>query len=453
MQSPADRPTPPPGCPAHENGQNHRTPLYTGALSADSAGVYDRLRKFGPAAPVELAPGVEASLVTDYAAALHVLQNPDMFPRDARRWRALNEGRVPADSPVRPMMEYLPGPLMADGAEHLRLRQAMTDSLARVDTHRLTRLVDRSTKFLISQFEAQGRVDLVGNYAQLVPLLVFNELFGCPGEIGDRVVYGISGMFDGANADEAKHILIGALAELVQLKHSKPGDDITSWLLEHPAALTDEEMIPQLIQLMGAGMQPLADLIASALLVILRPDDQNGGELLVEDAIDSVLWNNPPIANYAAHYPVQDVDLGGSKLDAGDPVLISFAAANSDPSLSTSRQTLSRRAHLAWGAGPHACPAKDPARLITARAIEILLNQLPDLELAVDQDKLVFTPGPFHVAVTELPARFTRPVREEARPTPRAAAAPGSSGPQREQTSAAPQQKGFWSGFLSWWKG
>lgn len=252
MQPPAEHPTPPPGCPVHKNSQALPTPLYTSTFTADPGSVYESLRNFGPAAPVELAPGVNTSLVTDYAAALHVLQNPDTFRRDSRRWRALNEGRVPMDSPILPMLAYMPGPLFADGAQHLRLRQAMTDSLARIDTHRLTRSVGTYAEYLISQFSGRGTVDLVSEYAQLLPLLVFNELFGCPGELGDRVVYGISGMFDGVDAENAKGILIGALAELVQLKHAKPGDDITSWLMEHPADLSDEEMIPQLIQLIGA---------------------------------------------------------------------------------------------------------------------------------------------------------------------------------------------------------
>jgi cytochrome P450 len=106
-----------------------------------------------------------------------------------------------------------------------------------------------------------------------------------------------------------------------------------------------------------------------------------------------VLWNSPPIANYAVHYPLQDVELSGSELGAGDPLLISFAAANTDPNLSVGRQTLSKRAHLAWGAGPHACPAKDPALLISVQAIEKLLNTLPDIELGVPDESLTWRPG------------------------------------------------------------
>ncbi|MFF2927547.1 cytochrome P450 [Streptomyces celluloflavus] len=444
----------PPGCPAHNGGG--RLPLHGSEFAAAPEAFYENMRQYGAGAPVELAPGVEATLVTDYAAALHVLQNPDAFARDSRRWRAWNEGRIPMDSPVLPMMAYRPNCLFSDGAEHMRLRQAVTDSLARVDTHRLSRHVDRVATYLISQFSGRGRADLVADYAQLLPLLVFNDLFGCPAEIGDRLVFGISGIFDGIDAEKANEVLTEALLELVALKRATPGEDITSWLMQHQSRLSDEEMIHQLVTLIAAGTEPTQHIITSALRLLLIDDKYAGGPhsagLLVDDAINDVLWNSPPIANYAVHYPVQDVDLFGSGLRAGDPVLVSFAAANTDPNLSVGRQTLSKRAHLAWGAGAHACPAKDPALLISVLAIEKLLNSLPDIDLATPAENLTWRPGPFHRALDALPARFT-PVRSDKRAGgayPSFGNAAGNAPSQHQQK--APQKGSWWSSFLTWWK-
>ncbi|UQA91016.1 cytochrome P450 [Streptomyces halobius] len=454
MQSHSEFQGPPPGCPAHTDGE--RVPLHGPEFAAAPEAFYEHLRQYGAGAPVELAPGVEATLVTDYAAALRVLQNPDAFARDSRRWRALNEGQVPLDSPVLPMMMYRPNSMFSDGAEHLRLRQAVTDSLARIDMHRMSRHVDRVASYLIEQFSSRGKADLISDYAQWLPLLVFNDLFGCPAEIGDRLVFGFSGIFDGVDAEKANEVLTESLFELVALKRAHPGDDVTSWLMAHQANLSDEEMIHQLVLLIGAGAEPMQNIISSALRLLLCDENYAGGQhsagVLVDDAINDVLWNSPPIANYATHYPVQDVEIAGTKLTAGDPVVISFAAANTDPNLSVGRQTLSKRAHLAWGAGPHACPAKDPALLISVRAIEKLLNILPDIELGVPEESLTWRPGPFHRALNALPARFT-PV-----PGERRLAAPAPAGDRGVET-ASPQggsgksrKNSWWSGFLSWWK-
>ncbi|WP_329170835.1 cytochrome P450 [Streptomyces decoyicus] len=455
MQSHSEFQTPPPGCPAHAGGE--RVPLHGPEFAAAPDVFYGMLRQYGPSAPVELAPGVEAELVTDYATALHVLQNPDTFARDSRRWRALNEGRVPMDSPVLPMMMYRPNCMFSDGAEHLRLRQAVTESFARLDMHRVSRHVDRVATYLVDQFSVRGKADLISDYAQLLPLLVFNDLFGCPAEIGDRLISAISNLFDGVDAERANEVMAGSLFELVTLKRSTPGEDITSWLMQHQSRLTDEEMVHQLALLIGAGTEPVQNIIANALRLLLSDEQfgggpQGGGDLLVEDAINEVLWNSPPIANYATHYPVHEVELAGNKLAAGAPVLISFAAANADPSLSASRQTFSKRAHLAWGAGPHACPAKDPALLISIRAIEKLLNALPDIELGVPADTLTWRPGPFHRALNALPARFT-PVRSARRGSmPASTGGPDGGDARAREQQSRPQKGSWWSGFLSWWR-
>ncbi|MEU8963344.1 MFS transporter [Streptomyces sp. NPDC048491] len=211
---------PPPGCPAHGSGQ--RIPLDSAEFAANPHAYYRYMREFGPTVPVTVAPGVEATLVTDYNAALELLQDSTTFRKDSRRWRALAEGCIRPDSPVLPLLAYRPNAMFTDGAEHVRLRQAITDSFARVSNKRLSRIVSQAAQFLINQFSARGSADLLRDYAQQLPLYVFNELFGCPAEIGDRVLFGISGMFDGVNAEAASQVLLGAVGELVALKRAQP---------------------------------------------------------------------------------------------------------------------------------------------------------------------------------------------------------------------------------------
>ncbi|MGW0827660.1 cytochrome P450 [Streptomyces sp. NPDC002845] len=438
-------PVPPPGCPAHTPGG--RVPLYGPEFAADPQAYYAYLRHFGPAAPVELAPGVEATLVTDYAAALQLLQDSSAFRKDARRWRDLNEGKVSPDSPVVPLLAYRPNCMFSDGNEHLRLRQAVTDSLARIDPRRLSQSTERISDYLIGQFSTRGSADLLGDYAKQLPLFVFNELFGCPADIGDRVLFGISGMFDGVNAEKSAEVLYQAVGELVALKRSRPGDDVTSWLMRHEARLSDEEMVHQLALLLGSGVEPLRNLISNTLHRLLIHDRYAQGGL-IDEAVDDTLWENPPVANFAPHYPASDMEFAGQKLTAGDLVMVSFVAANTGPTLSELRRTRSNRAHLSWSAGPHACPGKEPARNITVTAIENLLNRLPDVELAVPEDSLTWRPGPFHRALATLPARFT-PVQPVRRP----GSSSSAEAPTRDEHADAgrrPERGGVWSQFLSW---
>ncbi|MER6562050.1 cytochrome P450 [Streptomyces sp. NPDC001027] len=439
-------PVPPPGCPAHQVGG--RVPLYGPEFAADPQAYYSYLRHYGPTAPVELSPGVEATLVTDYAIALQLLQDSGAFRKDARRWRDLNEGRIPADSPVAPLLAYRPNAMFSDGAEHHRLRQAITDSMARVDSRKLSQTTEQVSNYLISQFGSRGSADLLGDYAKQLPLFVFNELFGCTADIGDRVVFGITGMFDGVNAEQAVGVMFGAIGELVALKRSKPGDDVPSWLMQHPAKLTDEEMVHQIALLLVAGNEPLRNLIGNTLQRLLTHDAYAHQGGLIDEAIDDTLWENPPMQNLSAHYPASDMEFAGQKLHAGDLVLVSYAAANTGPALTAARQAGSNRAHLAWSAGPHACPSKEPARQITVTAIENLLNKLPDVELAVPTESLTWRPGPFNRGLTVLPARFT-PVQIVRRPSPAPREAPVR--PQyTAPTGGRSERGGVWSQFLNW---
>ncbi|MGN9813829.1 cytochrome P450 [Streptomyces sp. SD11] len=427
--------------------------MYGPEFAADPGALYGKLRAHGNTSPVELAPGVRATLVTGYEAALHVLRSPETFSKDPRRWRDLADGVVAPDSPVVPMMMYRPNALFTDGEEHRRLRGAVTDSLARVEPSTLRGYVERSADTLIDLIAARGHADLLGEYAQVLPLLVFNRLFGCPADLGERLVEGMSGIFDGVDAEKANELLSVTLLDLVALKRARPGQDMTSWLMAHPAGLTDEEMVHELVVLMGAGTEPQQNLIANSLRLLLSDDrfagDLGGGSLPVEDALDEVLWTDPPMANYAVHYPVRDVVYEGTLLREGHPIVVSLAAANTDPAL-TNDQRAGNRAHLAWSAGPHNCPARSPARLIAAVAVEKLLDRLPDVRLAVPVEELEWRPGPFHRALTTLPVHFP-PAPQSPKPhhteTPRR--------PPLQPTAAPPptQPRRRSGRIRSWWRG
>jgi len=400
-----------------------RIPIYGPEFAADPQRVYAELRSYGPVAPVELSPGVPGMLVTGYEAALEVLRDPGRFPRDARRWQ---EG-IPADCPILPIMAYRPTCNLTDDPLRSRLRDAVTDSLDRVDQNVLRDFVERSADELIGRIGPKGEADLLADYAVILPLLVFNLLCGCPAELGDRMVAAIREVLKWENSEEANMNLALAVLELMALKRENPGPNVTTWLMDHPAELTDEEVAHQLVMLVGAGSELAQNLIANTLRLLLSDErfagDLSGGNLTVEDALDEVLWVDPPLANFGVSYPVEPTSFHGVELPADQPVVISFAAANNDPSTLTEHRA-GNRAHLSWGVGPHTCPAQGHARVLATVAIEKLLDALPDMELAVPVDELVWRPGFIKRALSSLPVRF--PV------IPGPVPVPGDEAPQGE---------------------
>ncbi|MBL3666821.1 cytochrome P450 [Streptomyces sp. M2CJ-2] len=434
---------PPPGCPAHNGGG---LPLYGPDFTADPAHVYERLRRQGPVAPAEILPGVDVMLVTGYRAALQVLRTTDKYGKDSRRWRALNEGRVPADSLALQAMAPRPNCQRTEGAEHARLRAAVSDAFQRVDVLALREHVERTAGLLIDGFATKGEADLLNDYAKPLSAYLLTALFGCPPEYSDRVVAATTDLFDGVEPGKADNELVRCMADMIALKRARPGEDVTTWLVQHRVQLSVEELIHQLIVIMASGYEQEQNLIANTLRLLLSDERFAGsvgdGRLLVEDALSEVLWTDPPMANYAVHYPYVDTTLEGVPLQAGEPVVISFAAANNDPALAGSLRT-GNRAHLAWGAGPHRCPAREPAHVIASVAIECVLDRLPDLSLAVPAEQLTWRPSPFTRGLVALPVTFPPAVR--ATPAPTGTPVPASppspdrgSGDTRRTTGPAP---------------
>lgn len=390
-------------------------PLYGAEFARDPYAVYDRLRAYGDLAPVEIAPGVGAMLVTDYRAALDLLHDPVTWSKDATVWM----DSVPEDSAVMPMLRGRPNALFTDGDVHARYRRVITDSFSQLEPHELRRHVKEVADTLIARFGQDGQVDLVGQYARLLPLLLFNRVFGLPDSKGDLLIAGISGMFDSKTPEEAAAAdaaYTRYIGELTETKKQQRGPDLTSWFMDHPEALSEEEVIHQIVVTMGAGYEPMANLIGNALNRMLADDRYystlSGGGLTPRDALHDVLRNDPPMANYSAHYPKRDVYFHGVWLRAGQLVLVSYAAASTQggrtaPGERAGVTSSGQGAHLAWAAGPHACPVQQPALLIATTAIERLTAWLSDLEPLVPTHELTYRHGPFQRALERLPARFT----------------------------------------------
>ncbi|MFX0578606.1 cytochrome P450 [Nocardia nepalensis] len=385
-----------------------RARLYSEEFAADPHEFYREMRRrFGSLAPVELAPGVPATLVIGYHEALQILHDPQRFPADPRIW----ERGIPADCPIRPVMEWRPNPIRSAGGDHTRYRSAAADALGKIDLHRLHTTIEQIAISQINSFCESGYCDVVSQYALPVIFGTLNALLGSPSVISQRAAIGIAAIFDAVDAERGDQMLSEALVELTRFKRIYPGADVTSWLIEHPVGLDDEEMLHQLMLLYAAGIEPPLNLIGNTMLLLLT-DDRFAGQAVdgsrpTRDALDEVLFNDPPMSNYCITYPREPVFINSSWLPAHQPVLISMAACNNDPAIRMGDIT-DNRSHLAFSTGPHACPARSAAELIVQDAIDQLLDALPEMELAVPKTELRWRPAPFHRSLSSLPVRFPK---------------------------------------------
>ncbi|MEU6233211.1 cytochrome P450 [Kitasatospora sp. NPDC047058] len=403
--------TPPPGCPAHAGA----TPLYGPRFQTDPAQLYRELRAVhGPVAPVELAGGVPAWLVIGYRELQLVTGQPQLFGRDSTRWNAWET--IPEDWPLRPMMAPVPSILYAEGEEHVRRSRAVTDALAAVDPYELRKHAEEIADRLIDEFAGRGEADLVAEYAHRMPLLVLCRMLGLSEEQAPVLIDGLLTMLDGGpDAPAGAQRLLAVMLELVQEKAEHPGEDLASRMLQHEVGLSHDEIMRDLRVLLIAGHQPCSYWISNALRLMLTDErfaaSLSGGRRSISQALNEALWEDTPTQIFAGRWATRDTQLAGQRIAAGDMVLLGFAGANADPLVRQpdGRPAEGNRAHLSYSHGEHGCPfpAQEAAEVIATTAIEVLLDRLPDLRLAVAEHALVWRPSAWVRGLVALPVSFS----------------------------------------------
>ncbi|WP_043173367.1 cytochrome P450 [Streptomyces sp. NRRL B-24484] len=421
--------TPPPGCPAHGLGPDGLRRLYGPEAEADPAGLYEKLRaEHGEVAPVLLHGDIPAWLVLGHSANLAAMRTPSRFSRDSRRWTAFQNGLVTPESPLMPVIAWQPLCVFADGEEHRRLRGAVTDGLNRFDRRGIRRYVTRFADQLIEEFGPSGRAELVSQFAEHLPMLVMTQLVGMPEEYGPRLVEAARDLMKGTEtAIASNEYVVETLRRMMERKKESPGADLVSWLMQHEAGLTDDEVMEHLRVVLLAANETTVNLIADGLKMVLTDRrfraHLSGGQMTLPDALDQVLWDSPPMLLVAGRWATGDTELGGQRIKAGDMLLLGLAAGNADPAVrpDLAEPLFGNRSHLAFGSGPHECPGQDIGRAIAETGIDILLTRLPDLRLAVPEAELSWTSAWISRHLTELPVSFSPRTAE---PAPTAAPVP-----------------------------
>ncbi|MBH1937043.1 cytochrome P450 [Streptomyces sp. AV19] len=466
---------PPPECPAHAYGSGGVARLYGQAAEADPMGLYEQLReRHGAVAPVLLSGDVPAWLVLGYRENLDVTRTPSRFSRDSRNWHAIQNGEIGPTHQLAPISTWQPICSMADGAAHERWRGAINDSMGRFDRRGVRRHITRFANQLVDEFCASGGADLVHAFAEPLPMMVMTQLLGMHEEYSPRLVQAARDMIKGTETAVASNAFVQeSLARTVARKHKDPGPDFTSWLLEHPSELSDDEVQQHLRLVLIAAFETTANLIANTLRMVLTDPrcraNLAGGHMTLPDAVEQTLWDEPPFTTILGRWATQDTELAGQKIKAGDALVLGLAAANVDTAVRPDPTTPvhGNRSHLAFSGGAHECPGQDIGRAIADTGIDALMTRLPDVRLAVAESELRWVSALMSRHLIALPVAFTPGAPQPPAPLVPAVAAPPAEDADDARTPAddraaavpAPPPSGprprasWWRSLTRWFRG
>ncbi|MER5860149.1 cytochrome P450 [Streptomyces sp. NPDC059688] len=391
-------------------------PLGGPRFQTEPATLYREMRRdHGSVVPVTLDGDVPAWLVLGYRELHQVTGDPVLFSRDSDLWNQWEN--IPADWPLLPMIgRKQPSILYTVGERHRQRAAMVSNALEAVDPFELRRHAERFADELIDGLCGAGEADLVAQYAMLLPVRVLARLYGFPDEDGPGLVTALNDMIDGrerALAGQAH--LATSMGQLLADRKKEPAADVVSRMLADDSGFSDEEIAQDLMVMMAAGHQPTADWIGNSLRLMLTDTrfaaSLFGGRNSVAEAMNEVLWEDTPTQNVAGRWAARDTHLGGRRVRAGDLLLLGLQGANSDPQVRTDASALTggNNAHFSFGHGEHRCPfpAQEIAEVIARTGIEVVLDRLPDIDLAVPAESLGRRPSPWLRGLTGLPVRFT----------------------------------------------
>ncbi|WP_329245860.1 cytochrome P450 [Actinoallomurus sp. NBC_01490] len=317
--------------------------------------------------------------------------------------------------------------LRLDPPEHDRLRRmAMRHFGPPHSPDRVDRLRPEMLKIitdLIDGVAGRERIDIVDDIAYPFPVTVICRILGVPREDearihewADAVIESLDPREEGReerlrrreNAMVELHRYLGAIAAE---RRVRPGDDLLSGLVTDggpDGAMSPKEVEANGTLLLIAGHETTVNLITNGMLTLLRHPElldrlRHEPEMAI-GMVEELLRYEPPVHLRSTRIALDDIDIAGTKIPKGAPIVLALAAGSRDPEHvpDPDRFDPDRRPnqHLGFGGGIHYCFGAPLARAEAQIALTELARRLQNPRLVTDPPPYRPSPelrGPRHL--------------------------------------------------------
>jgi cytochrome P450 len=279
---------------------------------------------------------------------------------------------------------------------HQRLRQAISYDLGKKRITELLPRIEFWVDTLLDDAAGRGGMDLIGDFAAKLPILVVAELLGFPPrdanrlrEWSDSYLVLVDPMIRGAGIsrmNKAFHEFEPYIIETLRRKEAQPGDDLITRLLErhHEGEFDDVQLRILVMMLVIAGHEVITNLLGNAVVALLRFPDQRARLLdepaLMPTAIEEFIRYESPIQS-VWRIATEDLTVAGDAVPKDRAVTVLLGAANNDPDQFTAPRRVdvgrTDNRHLGFALGSHYCAGPWLARLEGAAALSRFLERFP----------------------------------------------------------------------------
>ena len=374
---------------------------------------YEKIRPHQPFAKVKmLNDGNNTWMAFTYKAAEAVLKDK-RFIKDMRT--AFPDEMTDENLP--PIARSM---LFVDPPDHHRLRSLVQSGFTAKRIEKLRGRIEEIASEQAKLMRGKGTVDFIKAYAFPIPMRVICELLGIPSE--DQLDFqrwsnALVDVNDDSHYDEANMEFMSYLEKLIEQKRASPEEDLISYLIqveEGGDGLTISELYGVIMLLIVAGHETTVNLIANGLLALLTHPEQltllKADPSLVAQAIEELLRFNGPVEFSTDRWAKESFTFMGQQVEKGDHVIVSLASADHDPEVFANPGTLDitreKSSHLAFGKGIHYCLGAPLARLEGEIAIQVLLQEYPNLTLAAELSELEWRQSLIIRGLKQLPVKL-----------------------------------------------
>lgn len=335
--------------------------------------------------------------------------------RDRRLGRSLlhvlsrDELGWPPPNPLTRDFDYFQENHMLDNEppKHTRLRGLMLKAFTPARVEGLRGKIEDIVNGLIDRVQDRGRMDLLKDFAEPIPVTVIAELLGVPE--ADRhqlrpwsakIVKLYELEYTDEQATEANQAVIefsDHIKDLATERRKRPRDDLISALVqveEQGEKLTTDELVANCILLLNAGHEASVNGTTLGMLSLHHNPDQmalarasalEDNHEFFKSAVEELLRYDTPLPMFE-RWVLQDIDYHGVPLKRGVEVGLLYASGNRDPRRFANPDALdlTRRdnPHLTFGLGIHYCVGAPLARVELQVSFHALLKRLPNLRIA-----------------------------------------------------------------------
>lgn len=393
-----------------------RFPLEDREHPLEPPALYRWARNNRPVYPVELWNGQRAWLITRYDDFQALLRDPRFSGSFANpAFPAITEARQRVDRQNRTFRGM-------DNPRHDLYRRMLVREFSTMRVAQLKPKIEETARQLVEDMARRGPpADVVEDFAVKLPGIVLCDLMGAPRHDHPFLRKCVTVRHDmkqtPSGVAQTSEELFQYVLKLVESKITSPGDDFLTRIYDQyvrTGALSVNELVDIGAEILMAGFDTTANTISLGTLLLLNHPTEaqklRNDHALIAQAVEEILRYLSPNLFSPRLVALEDVELRGEQITAGDGVFLLNPAVNRDESVFPNPDVFDiskdSSKQVAFGYGIHLCLGQMLARAELQAAYLALLTGLPGLRLAVPEKDLTFKTNMQMHGVYKLPVAW-----------------------------------------------